>query len=1136
MLSISSNNNPDIKSSQDDTWKIVEAFFKRCGFVRHHIESYSYFINTIIPETVTSTVCPGFETDKYHFTYNFSNVYIHNPAVVENDGTTTTIYPNDARLRNLTYSAPLFIVIQKILKNKTTNEVFRENETCYFGNIPIMVRSNKCHLYKAPLEEIYHRKECEYDQGGYFIVNGTEKIIMGMERMGTNQPYVFSNKSDPEDLYCEIASIDEKFKKSPSNFYIHLTVTSTLGRRCLRGNINYFKKEFPVGILLKVLKSFKTGDIKRDIFSNTLFSNVKGKKYRALEQLIDSIEEESFHIQTPEKGYEYFYANSTTQGSTEEKQHSYVEEVLTKEFLPHVGVDNESFSKKYDMVIYMIQKLLLTSFEQIDFDDHDHYKNKRTDESGILLGNIFTPSFLKVTKELNTYIKKKLESSNNIKTLNFSPMINNMHLTKDLNYVLATGNWGITKSSKMKTGVSQVFNRFNYQSSLSHARRNINPMPKNSILSRPRQIHNSGWCKICPFESPEGHSIGLVKNKALTASVSIGFSDIIVQERIYQDVIQENKEDDLYTLFVNGRIMKKVRGIGWYEHLRSLKLDGSFPFDIRVGLDTNSRIIDVRTDSGRMGRPAFVVRDNKVLMTPESISQLASGKISWDDLIFNGIIEIIDTYEEENFLICKNIHELGRDGIDYTHCELHPCLVIGVCSGIIPYANHDPSARITYQASMSKQSLSIPGMNYEHRMDTMNHVLDYPQKPLNQTAQMGIMHFNDMPAGENVVLAICTYGGFNQEDSIILNKGSVDRGLFRSTFYRVYKESESKAIGSEEKFGIPDERDVDKLDTMGIVNVGAWVQEGDIIVGKVSTSIDVDGNPVKPRSTIIRHGEQGIVDKVMLTTNTDGTKMVKIRVRCQRVPETGDKLAAPHSQKGVIGAILPQEDMPFSSEGITPDIIINPHCQPSRMTTGHQMEIHSGKYAALSGRFQDATIFSKREFSTVCDGLKELGYQEHGLETLYNGMTGEPLTVKIFMGVCYYQRLKHMVADKIHSRSLKGPVSSLTHQPSDGRSREGGLRIGEMERDTFISLGASSLLQERLMNLSDPYHTYVCNKCGLLCMGNQEKKIYMCKACKGDEVSVIKLPYATKLLIMELYSVNVALRLRLEADGSVKPF
>jgi len=1134
MLTTAFNNNPEIKTTKEDTWKIVEAFFKRCGFVRHHIESFSYFINTIIPETVTSTVCPGFETDRFSFNYIFKNIYIHNPSIIENDGSTTVIYPNDARLRNLAYSSPLFIVIEKILTIKSTNEVVKEKETCYFGNIPIMVRSNKCHLYKATVEELYQRKECEYDQGGYFIINGTEKMLMGMERMGTNQSYVFPNKNDPDDLYCEIASIDEKFKKSPSNFYIHLTVASVLGRRCLRGNINYFKKEFPLGILLKLLKPFKPGQIKNDILSNTMFKNIKGKQYQSVITLIESIEEESFHIDTVNKAYEYFYNIASTQGSTEEKQQSYVDEVLNKEFLPHVGISSDCFVNKYEMLIYMIQKLLLTSYQQIDYDDHDHYKNKRTDESGILLGNIFNPSFSKVVKELNMFIKKKLENSHNIRNLILSPMINNIHLTKDLNYVLATGNWGINKSSKMKTGVSQVFNRFNFQASLSHSRRNINPMPKNSILSRPRQIHNSSWCKICPFESPEGHSIGLVKNKALSASVSIGFSDVIVQERIEMDVVPEDKSQDIYTLLLNGKIMKRVYGIDWYEHLRSLKLDGSFPFDIRVGLDRTSRIIDVRTDSGRLNRPVFVVRDNKTMLTPELVQSIAKGQMTWDDLIFNGVIEIVDTCEEENFLICKNIHELGKDGINYTHCEIHQCLVIGVCSGIIPYGNHDPSARITYQASMSKQSLSIPGMNYEYRMDTMNHVLDYPQKQLNQTAQMGLMNYNDMPAGNNVVLAICTYGGFNQEDSIILNKGSVDRGLFRSTFYRVYKETESKAIGSEEKFGIPEERDVDKLDIMGIVNIGTWVEEGDIIIGKISSSVDTEGNPIKPRSIMIRHGEQGIVDKVMLTVNTDGTRMVKVRVRCQRVIEVGDKLAAPHSQKGVVGAILNQEDMPFNSEGICPDVIINPHCQPSRMTTGHLMEIHAGKYSSVSGKFADATIFSKRDFQEVCTGLRDLGYQENGWERLYNGMTGEMMDAKIFVGVCYYQRLKHMVADKIHSRGIKGPISSLTHQPSDGRSREGGLRIGEMERDCFISLGASALLQERLMNLSDPYHTYVCDKCGLLCMGNHEKKIYMCKACNSDSVSVIKLPYATKLLIMELYSVNVALRLRLESDGSIK--
>jgi DNA-directed RNA polymerase II subunit RPB2 len=1154
----------DRLTSDEVTSKIINSFFETCTFVRHHIDSFAYFIQHIIPETVQETVPAEYESDKYKISYKFLNIYLHKPGLIEHDGKASEIYPNDARLRGITYSSPLFITVEKTFTKKLTGEVINSVENVFFGLIPTMVKSVQCRLYKASQELLVQANDCIYDQGGYFIVNGTEKVLMGMERMCTNQAYVYYNKHEPDNISANISSIEERSKKSPSSFCIHLVPSSYMGKKSLRASCNYFKKEFPVGILFKALGLVDS--LKYIILKRNLFKNVIGLQRRELENLIDSIEEESYHITTKEKAFSYLTKISSTQISSEKsilgteedssdeedssgeeeeeeekeekkekreytKAEIYIHAVLQKEFLPHIGVDKSSYKKKIDFMVYMIQKLLLVYYGQREFDDHDHARNKRTDESGILIGNIFKQAWGKVTKELGMMIKKKIDSGSLFENITISQLVNNNSLTKDLNYSCATGNWSVTRNSKVKTGVSQVMNRFNFQSTLSHCRRNINPMPKNSVLSKPRQLHSSIWGTTCLAETPEGGSIGLVKNKALSVHISIAFSDVFVSELLDKagllDVYDDEAEN-LFIIFLNGKPH------GWsitddvYKYIRSLKLNGTLPMDIGIYCNYSTFEISIYTDSGRSARPLFVVTDSKIGLTRDYLLQMDKKVKSWYDLISDGIIEMVDSGEQENLLVCINMDDLGNDGINYSHCEISDSLIMGVCVSIIPYANSDPSARIVYQSSMTKQALSVPGTNYLQRMDTMAHILNYPQKPLCQTMAMDAMKFNEMPAGQNAVIAITTNYGHNQEDALIMNKSSVDKGMFRSTYYRTYKDSESRSVGAEEQFGKPDDPKAYKLNKDGIAPVGTWVVDGDIIVGKVSSSIGSDGKPLKPRSLCVKHGEKGFIDRIVISTNPDGTRTIKIRTRQERIPEVGDKFAAVHSQKGVIGALKSPEDLPFTREGIIPDIIINPHSQPSRMTLGHMKEIRSGKYAALKGKFPDATIFSRKSIDYMGDELKKLGYEKMGWETMTDGITGEPMQALIYTGICYYQRLKHMVQDKIHARSSRGPIATLTHQPNEGRSREGGLRVGEMERDTMISLGCSYIIQERLMNLSDRYKTTVCDDCGLLCIGNPDKKIWICKACKGKKVSWVTMPFATKLLIEELYAVGIAPRLKLE--------
>lgn len=1025
--------------------KTVDVFFRRFSLVHHHLESANILIQTIIPEIIRDTLPIKYENDNYKIELAFENVYVHKPGIIEHDGSVSPLYPNECRLRNLSYTSPLFVNIKKDFTNKLLNKTVSINESVLCGYIPIMVRSLYCRLYNASEQELVRRKECLVDKGGYFIVNGTERVLMGIDRMAANIVYVFPNKHDVDEIAAEIMSMEERCRRSPIQFSVKMGISNALGRKNLTGVIDdFFKKPFPIGILLKILGF--SGSVKDQITNNHLFDSLTGINRREFELIIMSIDEESFHIESKEDAVEFFTSISSTIGSSDDRCQAFIDSILQKEFLPHIGIDAESYPKKINFVIYMIQRLLLSYFKLRDYDDHDHFKNKRTDVSGFLLSGIFKQTWDKMNKELLVMIKKKLDSGVKLNNVVLTQIINPITMTKDINYVLATGNWCIIKNVKAKTGVSQVLNRFNHNAYLSHTGRQINPMAKDSTLARPRQQHNSAWGATCTFETPEGPSIGLTKNKTLSSQYSIGFSDIIILEFLHKYANISN-EQCKWTVLVNGKLIGWTEDEGPATFLRSLKTKGMIPPDTGIYKNDRTLEINVFTDSGRNCRPLFTVEDNKIKLTKQYIDDFANGVKTWDNLIKEGVVEIIDSGEQENLLICVDHKYLGTDGMKYTHCELSSALLIGVCASVIPFANHDPAVRIVCQTSMSKQALSLPGTNFYQRMDTLAHQLHYPQKPLCPTDNMKYIDFNELPAGINSVIFITTYGGFNQEDAMILNKGGVERGFGRSSYYKTYEDIEIKSSEREERFDVPTgENGIDKLQPDGVVGIGTYVREGDMLIGKVSTDVGLDGMPIKPRCVKMKYGEEGIVDQVLFTENSDGTRSVKVKIRQNRIPEVGDKFAAPHSQKGVVGAVVPQQNLPFTGDGLVPDIIFNPHSLPSRMTIGMLLEALGGKTASLTGDICDSTIFGTRNVDAMGDDLAALGYERRGWETVYNGNTGEEMEVLVFVGSCYYQRLKHMVRDKWHSRGVKGPITSLTRAPVEGRSREGGLRSGDSIR------------------------------------------------------------------------------------------
>ncbi len=596
------------------------------------------------------------------------------------------------------------------------------------------------------------------------------------------------------------------------------------------------------------------------------------------------------------------------------------------------------------------------------------------------------------------------------------------------------------------------------------------------------------------------------------------------------------------SVYVNGKL------VGFHqdpktlvESIRELRREGKLPPDMSVAYYPDTDEVYINLDAGRAMRPLIVVKNGKPLLTEEHIKQLKEGLLSWNDLIRKGIIEYLDAEEEENAYIAMSVDELTPE---HTHLEIHPALMLGAVAGLVPFSNHNSAPRTTMACAMLKQALGVYSANFNYRMDTQMHIMYYPQIPIVQTKQTQLIGLNERPAGANAIVAITPYYGYTIHDAIVLNKASIERGLFRSVFFRTYSDEERRYPGGQkdrfeiprpEIFGYRGDEAYKHLGEDGLAYPGREVKGGDVIIGKTSPprfieevgELSLLEEKRRENSTTVRRGEDGVVDSVMITETTGGHKLVKVRVRGIKMPEIGDKFAARNGQKGVVGLIVPQHDMPFTADGIVPDLIMDPHAVPSRMTVGHVLELIGAKAGSLAQKLVNATAFEKPNIEWIRKVLKAYGFRPDGKEVLYDGMTGEKVKAEIYIGPIYYQKLKHLVSLKMHARS-RGPVQILTRQPTEGRAREGGLRFGEMERDTLIGHGAAMLLQERLLKESDEVEIPVCKKCGIVAIEDHIKGKAYCPVCGGDEIYRIKTSYAFKLLLSEMMAMGIYPKLRLE--------
>lgn len=1108
----------DTRVSRNDTKQLVRSKLKSSGFSDHMIKSFNWFINEGILNIIKSggtVIIENCKTDNLTRHLKFEDCIVEYPTIIEINNDINELYPNDARIRGITYASDLSLsIVETTFSPK--NELLSTSNHVVQISIPMMLKSDKCNLKNLTECELIKKGESLYDCGGYFIINGKERVIVSQERLCYNQIYVFIQKFTEHCLVtAEIRSLIVSGMK-PSL----ITASYDSHKSIIKFLLPFLqKKSISAGLIFRIYEIESKKDI-LDILNLDLdeLENINVK------MIIQNILKDYNKFPTKRDALNYVYFQEYKQQGEDYK----IDELGLK-FINDCFIHLDKDKKIKIMYFgYVIKRMIgVIGPKQLSEDDRDHYANKRVDVAGNLLNDLFKNLFYEFIKN----IKQKL-ANGKFEVVILLKKLSESIISKGLKYAMSTGNWGIQKCLNTKTGVSQVLVRINYTSMISHFRRVMTPTGKEGKMTKVRQLHCTQWGIIDPAETPEGGPCGIVKNFTMMADVTIPSDPFPVMYFLHNskefiDIININYEDIDYKtkIFINGKWI----GCCYLKNSLSLKNDikeakrlGILDNEISVQYDDVYEEIRIFTDGGRCTRPVLTVKDDKLLITKKDIDTL-----TWRQLIENGLITIVDSNDLEDSLLSLWPDEISK-GSDY--CEIHPSTILGVCTSLIPFPDHNQSPRNSYYASMCKQAIGIDSTNVNLRMDTMNHVLSCIQRPLVTTglpdklSDRDYVGFDELPAGLNVILAIMTHTGFNQEDSIIFKRGSIERGMFHSILYRTHVYAITKDI--VETFEYPPKdiqnqyKDYSKLSEItGIIKIGSVVTHKTAIVGK---TIVINGKKTD-RSMFLKHGEEGIVDNITESRNENGFPIIKVRLRTMRIPEIGDKYVSRVAQKGTIGMILNDADMPFTAEGIIPDIILNPHAIPSRMTINKLLEMLIGKATIVkggAGQFKDGSVFSDVDIDSIFKSLRDSGYESTGNEQMYDGCTGEPFEARIFIGPVYYHKLKHMVQDKEHARST-GMFQLMTKQPLAGRARDGGLRFGSMECDTILSYGASGLLNERIFVSSDKYEISVCDSCKNI---NTTSKL--CFSCGNNNIKMVNMPYACKLLMHELQAMGMSIKIK----------
>lgn len=1524
--------------------QLIRSYFRHHSLVQVQLESFNKFFEIQLPNIIRENGLIEIYSKKEHKTHVFSieNVTIAPPTVTERDGNTVKITPADAKERQLTYSSNILITIRHVLyetdpnncwadkknnknlidDNDTVHDYGRQIETKLLHEVPlcqlpVMVGSKFCSLSQSPSDHILS-KECPYDIGGYFVINGHMKTILCQEKVKNNFPMVIPDKKDPKrNFVCEVRSWNESKIRSTSTLKMRLSVEKGSDSPSITISLPFIHYDIPLPWMFRLIGVESAQEMKQYIVE---------QNNPVIEFLAQNVLDDD-RINTPLTDiYNIIATKANLSAKTKEARATTIQLVVFNEFLPHMGLNRttKTSKRKAEFLGYMVRKTLRVYTGQQEPDNRDHYANKRLETPGMLLALLFRQHLRIVMRDFQS---KLMNAINSGKYTDCRDMLSKKKITSAFKFAMATGKWGMQKGGNTQTGVAQMLTKTQPLSIISHLRRINTPIARESKTPKPRMLDKSHWGIICVCETPEGKGCGLLKNLALMTHVRVGFPSKIIEDFIVESGhlldLQDCKNNDFITgvkVFLNGRYLgvthkpKLLR-----EYLCTYRQSQDIPFDTSISQHKDELIVE--TDAGCCSRPVFVLKNMHKF---EKIYKRYVGTpYLWNQMIYNGILQYLDKSEESEFRVAAQLSDVKQElstqqhmsSDPFVYSEIHPSNILGVLASMIPLPERNQAPRNIYQTSMGKQALGIPGLNYKNTWDSKFHVLDYPQKPAVTTDAADVLQVDDLPAGQNPVVAIACYTGFNQEDSVLLNQAAIDRGLFRSTCYQTYKESEKKTGTDREVFCKPDEDSVvrmvnanyDKLDpNTGIIRIGERVNNGDALVGKVMITSALDKKSKQDtvqhdKSMILHSNESAIVDNVLITQGSQkaNAKYVKVRTRISKIPQIGDKFcltgdhevltlrgwvpiskitfkhsiatlnpsthkleyhkptdyyqyetdesdilieiknnrvsikstpnhkmyvqshdkspfklepvdtfifnsrrmsnmvkweckelyhdailprtfpgtrthakalkwlrivgwclcrphcltdkdhsypnnmasdlkisrehlwemiireqlcrgktpawlkilsrdqcrslilgaaengsivepfrtfnktadelqiicmyagwscdvsrdptdskmsfvqfyyldahklyprievddysmitslyheayndntistnikdicdtkdvsayasndriknkymnvycievpnhifmvrrhglcvwtgnSSRHGQKGVCGMILPEEDMPYTSDGIKPDLVINPNCIPSRMTLAHIIEMFLGKTATLSGRRGDGTAFQQVCIDEITKTLHDLGYERFGNERMYNGMTGEMMDGNIFIGPIFYQRLKHIALEKMHARR-RGRVQILTRQPNEGRSREGGLRCGEMEKDAIVAHGAAHVLQDRMCLQSDAFETIVCSNCGYIAehrskinqqydyivrggggggdddddnkihdnsdVNSQSDVLGYCRYCdSSDYIRNITIPYAFKLLIQELGSCHLGLKMHFKTKNNL---
>ncbi len=1107
---------------KQNMWKLMDLFFKEVGLVRQHLDSYNVLLEEGLQEIVDQFGTIPIEVPEFGFSIKFGRLEVGEPRVVEVDGSQHKISAFEARLRNLTYAAPMNLEMIEVRDGKEYT-----TEYIYVGDIPIMLKSKFCPLSEMSEEELISAGEDPDDPGGYFIINGSERVMVALEDLIPNRILVDVDDSGSSTIYrAKVFSTTIGFRAR-----IELRMKTDGG---IYASLPGVPTELPIVILMRALGLKSDREIAETVSLD-----------ESVQDLLDPSFEKAIGIGDVDAAILYI-GNRVAHGQIEEYRVRKAESILDKNFLPHLGRTSEIRMEKAFYLGEMVARILELKLGRRTIDDKDHYANKRLKLAGPLLGDLFRVAFRNLCRDVK-YQLERMSIRRHEPGL-ISAAVRPGIITERVQHALATGNWG-----RGKVGITQLLDRTNFVATLSHLRRLQSPLSRSQPNFEARDLHSTHWGRLCPNETPEGSNCGLVKNLALMAAISVSVDPEVVEALPSRFGIVPTGEADLELrksgtkIFVDGCLIGYIEDpVRLVSSVREDRRRGEISPELNIAYLTNEGenvpgVVYINCDAGRVRRPLIVIDGGEPRLTPEDISRIISGELRWNDLISQGICEYLDAEEEENAYIALTWDQITPE---HTHVEISTYCILGICGSLIPYAEHNQSPRNSYEAAMAKQALGVFSVNFFNRSDSRSHVLYYPQLPLVQTKPMDIIQYGSRPTGQNCVVAVLSYEGYNMEDALIFNKSSVERGLARSNFFRIYEAECRQYLGGlKDRFEIPEagtrgyrgEQYYGLLEEDGIISVEADVEGGGVLIGRTSPprfleeykEFEVKGPTRRDTSVSVRPAETGTVDTIFVTETVQGSRLVKARVRDLRIPELGDKFASRHGQKGVIGMLVSQEDMPFTSDGLVPDVIINPHAIPSRMTIGHFVESVAGKVAALRGKPVDGTPFENETPEELRSVLVDLGFQYSGKEVFYNGITGEKFEANVFVGVIYYQKLHHMVADKMHARS-RGQVQMLTRQPTEGRARGGGLRFGEMERDCLIGHGAAMLLKDRLLEESDKSMVYVCENCGYIAYYDMKQRRYVCRVCEDSAaISPVAMSYAFKLLLQELMSLCITPKLQL---------